>query len=139
MGDEEPGDLGGCRAFKVFSETTASAEPGKGAFDDPTPRQELEALDAEWPLDDLDRPRSAAGERINELWAAIDAIGKDASQLGKVLPQALEQGDCAMHVLNVGGMNMDCQEQTVGVGDDVPLASIDTFAWIIATRPAGVR
>ena len=79
MSDEKPGDFGSGGAFEVFGKAAASAEPGKGAFDDPTPWQELEALDAGWTLDDLDRPRPAVGERISKLWAAVDAIGKDVS------------------------------------------------------------
>jgi hypothetical protein len=36
MSDEQPSNFGGGRAFEVFGKTAASAEPGKGTFDDPT-------------------------------------------------------------------------------------------------------
>ena len=59
IGEEEPGGgaLDGC--FEVLGEASASAEPGKGALDDPSARQELEAFDARRPLDDFDRPWAA--------------------------------------------------------------------------------
>ena len=90
MGDEKPGRLGGWRSFEVSAEAAASAEPRKSAFDDPPPRQELEAFDAEGPLDNLDSPWSAMGERVDELFAAIHPIGKDMPKLGKAVSQALQ-------------------------------------------------
>ena len=46
MGHEKPGSLGGCGGLEVLGETSASAEPGRCAFDDPASRQKLEAFDA---------------------------------------------------------------------------------------------
>jgi hypothetical protein len=43
-----------------------------------------------------------------------------------------------MDVLNIGGMNVDGQQETVGIGDDVPLASMNPFARIEAARSAGL-
>jgi len=40
-----------------------------------------------------------------------------------------------MDILNIGGMNMDGQQEAVGIGDNVPLASIDAFARVKAARP----
>ena len=139
MGDEKPCDLGGGGTFEVFGEATASAEPCEGSLDYPASRQELKAFDAGWPLDDLDRPRPAMGERVDKLFAAIDAVGKDMPQLGKALAQALQQGHGAMDILNIGGMNVDGQQQAVGVGDDMALAPVDTFAGVKPARPASLR
>jgi len=50
---------------------------------DPAPRQKLEAFDALRSLNDLNRPRSAMGERGYELIAAVNPIGKDMAQLGE--------------------------------------------------------
>ena len=139
MGDEKPCGLGSGRTFEVFGEAATSSEPGKGSLDHPASRQELEAFDAGWPLDDLDGPGAAMGERANELFAAIDAVGKDMPQLGKALAQALQQGHGAMDILNVGGMNVNGQQQAVGVGDDMALASVDAFAGVKTARPASLR
>jgi hypothetical protein len=40
-----------------------------------------------------------------------------------------------MDILNIGGMNMDRQQETVGIGDNVPLASVDALTGVKAARP----
>src|SRR5258708_30930326 len=107
MGDEEPCGLGGGRSLEVLGEATASATPGEGSFDDPSPRQKLEAFDALRSLDDLDLPRPAVGECVEQLMAAVDPIGKDMAQLGEPISQALQQRYCSMAILNVGRMNVN--------------------------------
>jgi len=139
MGDEKPGDLSEGGSFEVSGEASASAEPGEGALDDPAPGQELEAFDAERLLDDLDAPRPAMGECVDQLLAAIDSIGKDLPQLGKAISDTLQQGHRTMDVLNIGGVNVDGEQKTIGIGDDVPLASIDALTGIEAARSAGLR
>jgi len=138
MGDEKPSNFGAGGALEVSGETTASAEPCKRAFDDPTSRQELEALDPGWSLDNLDGPLSAMGECFEKLFAAVNPVGKDVSKLGKALSQALQERDSTMDVLNIGGMNVDCQQKSIGIGDDVPLASMNPFARIEAAWTAGL-
>jgi hypothetical protein len=79
------------------------------------------------------------GERIDELFSAINAVSEDVSQLGKAISHALQQGDRTMDVLNIGGMNVDGQQETVGIGDDVPLASMNPFAPLKGTGPSTVH
>src|SRR5258705_10246978 len=43
-----------------------------------------------------------------------------------------------MAVLNIGGMNVNDKPKAVGVGDDVPLTGVNTFAGIVASRTAGL-
>jgi hypothetical protein len=43
-----------------------------------------------------------------------------------------------MDILNVGGMNVNGQQEPVGIGNNVPLASIDPFARIEAAWAAGL-
>ena len=123
MGDEEPGNLCcGC-PFEVSGEAAASSEPGKGALDDPAPGQQLEAFDTERPLDDLDLPRPAVRERLDELFAAIDPICKDVVQFGKALSQPLQQRHGAMDILHVGRMDVDSEQKAISVGDNMPLCA----------------
>ena len=139
MGDEKPGRFGGRGCLKISCETSTATEPCKSPFDDPASRQELEAFDAGWPLDDLDVPRATFGECVEELFATIHAVGKDVLESGKAVSQALQQGDGAMNILNVCGMNVDSQEKTIGVGDDMPLAPIDALAGVKAGWATGLR
>ena len=82
MSDEDPcGRAFDCR-FEVFCEPSALREPGEGAFDDPSSGQELEAFDAGWSLDDVDVPGSAVCQGVEQLGAAIDAVGEDVAQAG---------------------------------------------------------
>jgi hypothetical protein len=138
MGEEEPSDFGCGGTFEVLGEAAASSEPGEGALDNPAPRQKLEALDPLRSLDDFDRPRSAMGQRIDELIAAVNPVGEDMAQPREPASQPLQQWDRSMAVLNVGGMNVDGEQKAVGVGDDVPLAAVDAFAGIEASRTAGL-
>ena len=69
MGDEEPGGCAGDGGLEVLGETATAAEPGEGALDDPSSRQELEAFDAGRTLDDLDGPRAAIGDGAERSWS----------------------------------------------------------------------
>ena len=90
MGDENPCDFGSRGSLKVFGQASAATTPGEGAFDDPTPRQKLEPFDTLGPLDDLNCPRPAMSERFLKLVAAVDAIGKNVSQLGEPAAHPLQ-------------------------------------------------
>src|SRR5690348_9759918 len=84
-----------CRAvngrLEIFGQASAAAEPGEAALNDPSPGQELKAFDPGRAFDDLNRPGAAIGHGLLQLPSAIDAIGEDMSQLGKVLPQGTQQ------------------------------------------------
>ena len=43
-----------------------------------------------------------------------------------------------MDVLNVGGMNVHCQQQAVGIGNDVALAPMEALARVKAARTTGL-
>ena len=61
------------------------------------------------------------GECRYELFAAVNSIGKDMEQLGKPAPQLLQQWNGPVAILNVGGMNLDGEQEAIGVGDNMPL------------------
>src|SRR4029077_4005416 len=136
MSDEEPSGGAGCGSLEVLGESTTPAEPSKCTFDHPSPWQELEAFDASWALDDLDRPGPAMGERPTQLIAAVDAIGKDMAQLGELGTQMLQQRDGTVDILHIGRVNAHGEQKAVGIGDDVALASMEAFAGVEAARPA---
>lgn len=77
MGDEEPRLGGSDGPLIVLRQPSASAEPCEGALHDPSARQNLEALGAVAPFDDLDRELADPGERAPQLRARIAAIGED--------------------------------------------------------------
>src|SRR5438270_4015391 len=122
--------------LEILGKTPAAAEPGEGALDHPPSRRELEAFDTGWALDDFDRPRAAIGNRALQLRAAIDAIGEDMAQLGKVVAQRAQQGNRTVRILDAGFMHAQGEQEALGIGDDVALASLDAFAGINAARAA---
>src|SRR4051794_36519961 len=60
-------------------------------------------------------------------------------KLWETASQALQQRHSAMDVLNVGGMNIGRQQETVGVGNDMSLASMEALAGVESAWPAGLR
>jgi hypothetical protein len=123
----------------ILGETSASAEPSKCSFNNPSSRQKLEAFDALGPLDDLDGPRTAVRERIEKLFPTIDPVGKDVAQPWELHPYLLQQRYRAMAVLDVGRMNMNPEKEAIGIGHNMPLAAVDAFPRVVAARPAGLR
>src|SRR6266567_7836283 len=83
VGEEEPCGSAGDGGFEVLGQASAAPEPGEGTLDHPAPRQQLEAFDARWALDNLDRPRAAIGDGGLQLRAKIDTVGEDMRQVGE--------------------------------------------------------
>ncbi len=67
--------------------------------------------------------------------AGIAAIGEDARDEGIAPARGLERQLAAVAVLNVRAIDPDAEQPAIGVGQDVPLASGDLLARIIAFRP----
>src|SRR5712691_1732165 len=87
VGQEDPRGGAGDGGLEILGEASAATEPGQAALHHPPPGEELEAFDAWRALDDFDRPRSAIGDGVAQLVAAINAVGEDMAQFGEGLPQ----------------------------------------------------
>jgi hypothetical protein len=57
-----------------------ASEPSEGALDHPTLRLGFEGSHVLGTGNDLDRPPTQVGERIEQFGAAIDAVGEDVTQ-----------------------------------------------------------
>src|ERR1700756_1285584 len=79
------------------------------------------------------------GECVDELFAAINPVGKDMPEPGKALSQAFQQRDSTVDILNVGRMNVDGQQQTIRISDNVPLAPMEALAGGKPTGAPGRR
>jgi hypothetical protein len=102
VGQEDPSGGAGDGGLEVLGETPAATEPRQAALHHPPPGQQLEALDAWRALDDFDCPRAAIGDGVEQLFAAIDAVGEDMTQLGEGLPQRTQQRHRTVRILDVG-------------------------------------
>ena len=123
-----------CQRLVVLAQTTIAAEPGKGSLDNPTLGQNLETGGIVAAFDDLQDPVAQFSGPLDQL-AGIPPIGPDQLE-PRELPDQLGQHQFGpVAVLDIGRMHDEGQEQTHGVYDNVPLATLDLLAGIVAARP----
>jgi hypothetical protein len=72
------------------------------------------------------------GRRPPDEPAGITAVGVDALDGGEARPGPAEHALGAIAILYVCGVDLDCKQAAVGVGQDVPLASVDLLAGVVA-------
>lgn len=122
----------------IFAESARAAEPGKGAFDDPASREDLEAMECLGMLDDF-QPGAAAeteGSHPLDQRARVAAVGPDATQPPEALPQGCEQQAGAIAILHVGRMHADQEDQAQGVDQKMSLSSRHLLASIVSANSA---
>jgi hypothetical protein len=85
-------------------------------------------------LDDLERPVAGGGDRAGRLGSLIARVGENALDEWKALARPPEKGADAIAVLNVGGENLDAQQQAERVDENVPLAAGDFLRRIVTLR-----
>lgn len=121
-------------ALEVSGETTAAADPGQSALDDPALGKNDKAMQLV-ALDDFDRPGPSLGEGCRQLGSPIVGIGEDAFDERKQAARApVENQPGAIAILDVGRMDDDVQQEAERVDEDVPLATLDLLARVIARR-----
>ena len=77
MSDERPCNGAGDGRFKILCQSTAAAEPCESSFDDPSARQNFEALRGVGAFDDFDRPFAHALQRLTQFLPGIAAVSED--------------------------------------------------------------
>ena len=122
-------------ALKISRETAEAADPSDRSFDDPSFWHDLEADCSVGSFDDVDHPRAGASSSSSRFRALVAAIGVDAFDKGKQATRAsVEDQRDAVAILDVGGMNGDAQQEAERVDQDVPLATRNLLARIVALR-----
>lgn len=129
---DEGGDGGGI-ALEVSRKATVAADPGEGALYDPPLRQNREAASS-GALYDLQFPGSGAPDDARHLASGIAAIGENAFDEREQPPRPAQQAQPAVTILNVGRMHDDIQQEAHRVDQDVPLATFDLLARVVARR-----
>ena len=84
--------------------------------------------------DDLEHPRAGPGDGIVHLPALITRVSNDAFEKGKAPSRLPQQSLGSVPILYVGAMDVDGQQQSERVGQDVALAAQHLLARIIAGR-----
>ena len=85
-------------------------------------------------LHNLQLPCPSAPHDERHLLSRIATVGKDALDEGEQSACPAQQMECSIAVLNVGGMNDNVQQETQRVDQDVPLATFDLLARVVARR-----
>ena len=92
--------------FKVLGQSPASVEPGEGAFDNPTPWQNLEAFGVIRPFDNFDlEVRKRFGQSLLKDRPLISAIGEELLQKRIHAEQGRENEHASIAVLNIRRMH----------------------------------
>jgi hypothetical protein len=120
--------------LEVFGETAAAADPGEGALHDPAFGKNEEAMRLVT-LDDLQPPGPGLCDRRGELGSAIAGIGEDTLDEGEQAARApIEDPSRPVAILHIGRMDDDVQQEAERVDEDMPLATLDLLARVIARR-----
>ena len=120
-------------ALEIASQSAVATDPGKGAFDNPSLGQDLEA----WrigSLHDLQSPGPGAPSDKRHLRTCVSAISKDALDERKHASRPAQQLEGTVTVLHISRMNHDAQQEAQRVDQDVPLATFDLLARVVARR-----
>ena len=125
MSDERPSNGAGDGRLEILRQSTAAAEPCESSFDDPSARQNFEALRRVGAFDDFDRPFAHAFQRLAQFLPGIAAIGEDMAQPWIERADRGEHARGAIAILNAGFMHDEPDQIALRVGDDMALAALD--------------
>ena len=117
--------------FVVADEAAVLDDPGERPFDDPAAWQDLKALRRGVTAYDLEgdvRPLLGPVDQA----PGIAAIGEGMLYKRVPGPGALQHALGPVAILNVGAVDMDGEQPTLGVGQDVALAAPYLLARIVA-------
>jgi hypothetical protein len=120
-------------AFEVSRQAPVATDPGERSFDDPAFWQHLKAC-CIGSFDNLQLPSACAPDDHSHFYSRVSAISKDALDKWEQPPRPVQQVEGTVAVLNISGMNDDVQQQAQRVDQDVPLATFDLLARVVARR-----
>ena len=120
--------------LEVFGETATAADPGEGALDDPALGQNDEAMQLA-AFDDLEFPSAGLCNRAGGLRRLISGVGEDAfDERVEAARAAIEHEPRTVTILDTCGVDDNVQEEAERIDENVPLATLDLLARVIARR-----
>lgn len=125
---EDDGDAG--LSLVVAREAPVAADPGEGAFHNPALGQHDEAANIA-ALHDLKLPITGASDESTHLRPGVTTIGNDTLDEGETPPSLPQQCFGAVTVLDIGGVDVDVQQQALRVDEDMALATEDFLPGIV--------
>ena len=96
-------------------------------------RQNLKASNV-GSLHDLQLPCAGSPDNKRHLLPRVSTVSKDAFDEWEQASRPAQQLEGTVAVLNIGGVNNDAQQEAQRVDQDVPLATFDLLARVVARR-----
>ncbi len=132
-GEADERSDGGGVAFEVARQTAVAADPCERPLDDPAFWQNLKSGNVR-SLDDLQAPSTGAPNGQCHLASGISAISKNVFDEREQSSGSAQQMESTITILNVGRINDDIQQEAQRVDQDVPFATLDFLARVVARR-----
>ena len=118
----------------VFAQPTVATKPGKRPLHDPTMRDDLEALRLRPPRHHLHHPAEPSLYGLHKA-ASVAAVYPDPRQAREPPLHSRQHHPRAVAVLNVRRMHSNGEQPPEGIYGDMPLATLDLLARIVAAFP----
>ena len=119
--------------FIVSHQPPVSADPAERAFNDPSFGQDDETVQVR-AFDDLQRPRPGTPDHVAHLRPRVATVADDALDEREPPSRLAQQRLRAIAILNVGGVDVDTQQEAERVDKDMSLAPEDFLARVVAGR-----
>jgi len=132
-GEADERNDGGRIAFEVARQAAVATDPCERPLDYPAFWQNLKSSSVR-SLDDLQSPSPGAPYGQCHLASGISAISKNAFDEREQSSCPAQQMESTITVLNIGRMNDDIQQEAQRVDQDVPFATLDLLARVVARR-----
>jgi len=129
-GDGDEGFSDGGKLLVVADKPAVLDDPSESALNHPTTAQHLEAFCGGRTFDDLDDDMSLLPGPVHEA-TGISSVGKGVFDERVSCTGRFEHHLGAIAILNVGRMDPDGKEPSIGVGQDVTLATFNLLARVI--------
>ena len=117
----------------LMRQTAVAADPCERPLDDPAFWQNLKSGNVR-SLDDLQAPSTGSPYGQCHLASGISAISKNVFDEREQSSGSAQQMESTITILNVGRMNDDIQQEPQRVDQDVPFATLDLLARVVARR-----
>ena len=120
--------------FIVFAETAIPSQPTEGPLHHPAVGEYGETGDVVASFDDFQHPTPKLKRPVNQL-PRITAVSSDQLETTELTFEFGQHHLGPISILHVGAVNHHGQDQPQRVYDNMPLATLDLLAGIIAANP----
>ena len=86
-------------------------------------------------LDDFYFPAECLLDPLHKAAFVVGTIGPDQFEPRKAALQWLQEVSAPCMILPVGFVDQHMQDQPIGIDEQMPLAALDPFPAVVATRP----